>query len=178
MNLNEETCHPFGVTLTIFFVLTLVSFVPLWFKLLIMHTEIEIIGKDIVNSAINVHKVLGPGLLESAYQKCLAYELRKIGHSVECEVLLPINYEDVVIESGFRVDMLIDELVIVENKTVDVLLPIHEAQLLTYIKMRKLHLGYLLNWNVPLMKHGIKRMLNDYWPENYEFTTKTRRTQR
>jgi GxxExxY protein len=143
-----------------------------------MHTDIEIIGKNIVNSAIKVHRVLGPGLLESAYQKCLAYELQKIGHNVECEVLLSINYEDVVIESGFRVDMLIDESVIVENKAVDVLLPIHEAQLLTYLKMRKLRLGYLLNWNVPLMKHGIKRMLNDYWPEKNEFTTKTRRTQR
>ena len=124
--------------------------------------DIEDIGKDIVHCAIKVHSVLGPGLLESAYQKCLTYELEHMGHIVACERLLPIAYGPIRIDAGYRVDMLVDDCVIVENKTVKKLQPIHEAQLLTYLKMKKLHLGYLLNWHVPLMKQGIKRMVNDY----------------
>ncbi len=133
-----------------------------------MTKDIEKIGKDIVHCAIKVHKALGPGLLESAYQKCLAYELEQLGHKVQCELLLPIEYGPVQIDAGYRVDMLIDDSVIVENKTVEALQPINEAQLLTYLKMKKLHLGYLLNWNVPVMKQGIKRMLNEYWPKQEE----------
>ncbi len=127
--------------------------------------NIEAIGKDIVHCAIVVHSTLGPGLLESAYQKCLAYELQHRGHNVECELLLPINYGSVSIDAGYRIDMLIDKAVIVENKTADKLLPIHEAQLLTYLKMKNLRLGYLLNWNVALMKQGIKRMVYKYREE-------------
>ena len=129
-----------------------------------MTNDIEKIGRDIIRSAIKVHKALGPGLLESAYQKCLAYELEQLGHKVECEVLLPIEYGPIQLDAGYRVDMLIDDNVIVENKTVQDLQPIDQAQLLTYLKMKKLTLGYLLNWNVPVMKQGIKRMLNEYWP--------------
>jgi GxxExxY protein len=131
-------------------------------------SDIEKIGKDIVHCAIKVHKALGPGLMESAYQKCLAYELEQLGHKVQCELLLPIEYGPVQIDAGYRVDMLIDDSVIVENKTVEALHPINEAQLLTYLRMKKLQLGYLLNWNVSLMKQGMKRMLNDYWPEKEE----------
>lgn len=130
----------------------------------LMTNDIEKIGKDIIRCAIKVHKALGPGLLESAYQKCLAYELEQLGHKVECEVLLPIEYGPIQLDAGYRVDMLIDDKVIVENKTVQDLQPIDQAQLLTYLKMKKLTLGYLLNWNVPVMKQGIKRMLNEYWP--------------
>ena len=128
--------------------------------------DIEIIGKDIVHCSIKVHAVLGPGLLESAYQKCLTYELEQMGHSVACEVLLPIRYGPIYIDAGYRLDMLVDGSVIIENKTVEVFQPVHVAQLLTYLKMKKLLLGYLLNWNVPLMKHGIKRIVNDYAPPN------------
>ena len=127
--------------------------------------DIEKIGKDIVHCAIKVHKALGPGLLESAYQKCLAYELEQFGHKVQCELLLPIEYGLVKIDAGYRVDMLIDDCVIIENKAVEAIQPINKAQLLTYLKMKKLQLGYLLNWNVPVMKQGIVRMLNEYWPE-------------
>jgi GxxExxY protein len=123
--------------------------------------DIETIGKNIVHCAIKVHSILGPGLLESTYQKCLAYELEQLGHKVECELLLPLRYGPVNIDAGYRLDMLIDDSVIIENKTVDAIQPINEAQLLTYLKMKKLRLGYLLNWNVPLMKHGIKRMANN-----------------
>ena len=123
--------------------------------------EIEEIGRNIVHSAIKVHKVLGPGLLESVYQKCLAYELEKTGLSVACEVSIPVKYDKVNIDLGFRIDMLIDKVVLIENKTVDKIAPIHEAQLLTYLKLTNLKLGFLLNWNVVLMKHGIKRMVNN-----------------
>ncbi len=123
--------------------------------------DIEEIGRNIVHSAIKVHKALGPGLLESVYQKCLAYELEKTGLTVVCEVPLPVKYETVVIDAGFRIDMMIQRTVIVENKTVDKIAPIHEAQLLTYLKLTNLKLGFLLNWNVPLMKDGIKRMVNN-----------------
>jgi len=123
--------------------------------------EIEEIASKIVAAAIKVHTALGPGLLESAYQKCMAYELTRDGSRVECEVILPIKYEDINIDAGYRIDMIVGDSVIVENKTVEKLLPIHEAQLLTYLKMRKCKLGFLLNWNVPRMKDGIKRMVNN-----------------
>jgi len=103
---------------------------------------------------------LGPGLLESVYQKCLAYELEKAGLTVACEVPMPVRYDEVSIDMGFRIDMMIQQTVIIENKTVDKIAPIHEAQLLTYLKLINLKLGFLLNWNVPLMKDGIKRMVN------------------
>jgi GxxExxY protein len=122
--------------------------------------DIEEIAKAIVDAAIKVHRVLGPGLLESAYQYCLAYELRKRGLRVECEVLLPIVYDGQRIDVGYRIDMLVEGCIIIENKTVDQLLPIHEAQLLTYLKLRDCRLGFLLNWHVTLMKQGIKRMVN------------------
>jgi len=123
--------------------------------------DIEKIGKAIVNSAIKVHRNLGPGLLESVYQKCLAYELEKSGHNVECELAIPVYYEDIEMDVGFRADMIVDSCVLVENKAVDKLVPIHEAQLLTYLKVTQFQLGFLLNWNVRLMKDGIKRMVNN-----------------
>ena len=123
--------------------------------------HIEKIGKNIVHSAIKVHKALGPGLLESVYQKCLAYELEKAGLTVTCEVPIPVRYEEVSIDLGFRIDMMVQNAVVIENKTVEKLLPIHQAQLLTYLKLTNLELGFLLNWNVTLMKDGIKRMVNN-----------------
>ena len=122
--------------------------------------DIEVVGRHVVSSAIKVHTALGPGLLESAYQKCLAYELRGKGLKVECELVLPIKYEAVQLDAGYRIDMFVERQIIIENKTVEKLLPIHEAQLLTYLRLKGLRLGFLLNWNVALMKHGIKRMVN------------------
>ena len=122
--------------------------------------DIEAVGRQVVDAAIKVHRALGPGLLESAYQHCLAYELRKRGLHVECEVQLPVIYDGVKIDAGYRVDMLIQDCVIIENKAVKALLPIHKAQLLTYLRLNDRRLGYLLNWHVPLMKQGIKRMVN------------------
>ena len=123
--------------------------------------NIEQIGRIAVTSAIKVHKHLGPGLLESVYQKCLEYELEKEGLGVQCEVQLPVQYEDIQIDAGFRADMIIEDQVIIENKTVDQIAPIHEAQLLTYLKMTDMNLGFLFNWKTTLMKDGIKRMVNN-----------------
>ncbi len=121
--------------------------------------DIEEIASKIVAAAIKVHTVLGPGLLESAYQKCLQYELQKDNLSVACEVALPVVYDRVNIDAGYRIDMIVEGSIIIENKTVEKLLPIHEAQLLTYLKMKDCKLGFLLNWNVVRMKDGIKRMV-------------------
>lgn len=122
--------------------------------------HIEEVAKQIVDAAIKVHRALGPGLLESAYQKCLTHELRQRGLRVECEVQQPLVYEGLLIDAGYRLDMLVEDTVIIENKTVEGLLPVHQAQLLTYLKLRDCRLGFLLNWNVALMKDGIKRMVN------------------
>jgi GxxExxY protein len=122
--------------------------------------DIEHLGNAIIGAAIQVHRALGPGLLESAYQKCLEYELNEMGLHVDCELALPIQYKDAQIDIGYRIDMLVEGLIIIENKTVEHLLPIHEAQLLTYLKLKKCTVGYLFNWYVPVLKDGIKRMVN------------------
>jgi len=121
--------------------------------------DIEAIAKDVVDCAIQVHKALGPGLLESAYQFCHAYELKKRGWDVETEIKLPLLYEGQKVDIGYRIDTLINKLVIVENKCVESSLPIHEAQVLTYMKLSGCKIGFLLNWNVTLMKHGLKRFV-------------------
>ena len=113
---------------------------------------------DVVDSAFAVHRSLGPGLLESVYEQCLAYELQSRGHKTERQVALPVVYRDVRLEAGFRIDILVNDLVIIELKTVERLLPIHEAQLLTYLKLSGKRLGLLLNFNVPLIKEGIRRL--------------------
>ena len=127
--------------------------------------NIEAVAKDIVDAAIKIHKEFGPGLLESAYQQCLAFELRERGRKVLTEITLPIIYSGNQIDAGYRLDMLIDDLIIVENKTVETILPIYVAQLLTYLKLKDCRLGFLLNWNVKLMKNGIMRVANGL-PQN------------
>jgi GxxExxY protein len=120
--------------------------------------DIEAAGKEIVDAALKVHRALGPGLLESAYQVCLAYELRERGLKVECEVMQPVFYEAIRIDAGYRLDMRVDDRIIIENKAVDKLLPIHQAQLLTYMRLSGCTLGYLINWKTELIRNGIKRM--------------------
>jgi GxxExxY protein len=124
-----------------------------------MKSGIEEIATDIVDSAVKVHKALGPGLLESAYQACLAHELKKRGHTVKTEMTLPVTYDGEKIDTGFRIDMLVDDQIIIENKTVESVLPVHEAQIMTYLKLNDCHLGFLLNWNVKLMRNGIRRIV-------------------
>lgn len=123
-------------------------------------TENEI-GKIIVNSALHVHRNLGAGLLESTYQACLKYELRKSDLFVESEVGLPVVYEEVKLDCGYRIDLWIERNVIVEIKAVDSLNDIHLAQILTYLKLSGNKLGFLINFNVPLIKNGIRRVVNN-----------------
>lgn len=122
--------------------------------------EIEAIASDIVDAAYKVHKQFGPGLLESAYQACHAYELRKRGRIVHTELKLPILYDGQEFDEGYRIDELVDNLVIIENKSVDTVHPIHIAQLITYLKLKNCKLGFLINWNVKLIKNGIQRVAN------------------
>lgn len=119
------------------------------------------IGDKIVRAAIQVHKNTGPGLLESTYQTCLEYELRKSGLFTEKEVALPVIYEEVKLECGYRIDLWIERKVVIEVKSVEALNDIHMAQILTYLKLSDNKLGYLLNFNVPLMKDGIRRVVNN-----------------
>ncbi len=121
--------------------------------------DIEAVSTDVVDCAIKVHRALGPGLLESSYQQCHAYELRERGRDVKTEVKLPIVYEGQQIDAGYRIDTLVEHLIIIENKAVETLLPIHQAQLLTYLKLSGCKIGFLLNWNVKLMKNGIRRVV-------------------
>jgi GxxExxY protein len=123
--------------------------------------NIDKIGRQIVDASLKVHRALGPGLLESTYQTCLAHELRQRGLHGDSEVDLPIKYGTVNIIPGYRLDMIVENSVIIENKSVETLLPLHEAQLLTYLRMRDCRLGFLINWNVRLIKDGIHRMGNN-----------------
>jgi GxxExxY protein len=116
-------------------------------------------AKIAVNAAFAVHSQLGPGLLESVYEKCLAHAIRRRGLSVQRQVLLPIDFEDLRIPSGLRLDMLVDNCLIVEVKAVEILLPVHRAQLLTYLKLSGYRLGLLFNFEVALLRNGITRTL-------------------
>ena len=117
------------------------------------------VAREIVDAAFAVHKALGPGLLESAYEQCLASELTKRGVSIQRQVGLPIVYQGERIEGAYRMDLLVEGLVVVEVKARETPLPVHQAQLLTYLKLSGHPLGLLINFNVPLIKHGIKRLI-------------------
>jgi GxxExxY protein len=114
----------------------------------------------VVDAAMKVHSTLGPGLLESAYEACLAHELRKRGLKVQTQAVLPIMYDGERLDAGYRIDLLVEELVIVELKTVARVLPIHEAQLLSYLKLSGCKVGLLINFHVRQLKHGITRLVN------------------
>ena len=118
------------------------------------------ITEEIIAAAIEVHRNLGPGLLESAYEACLVFELRDRGLVFEQQKPLPIIYRDVVVEVGYRLDLLVENSVVVELKSVERLEPIHQAQLLSYLKLSGYELGLLINFNVRMLKHGIKRLVN------------------
>ena len=124
--------------------------------------QLDVIGKQIVDSAYQVHKELGPGLLESAYERCLLVELMDKGLKVERQVKLPIKYKGKLIEEGYRLDLLVEEEIIIELKTVDTILPVHIAQLISYLKLSNRRLGYLINFKVDLIKNGIQRKVNKF----------------
>jgi GxxExxY protein len=121
--------------------------------------NIENIATAAVDGAYRIHKALGPGLLESVYECCLAYELRKRSFEVRTQLDLPITYDGIIFESGLRPDMLIDGLVLVEVKAVEQVHPVHHAQVLTYLKLMNLRLGLLINFNVTMIGKGIKRIV-------------------
>lgn len=121
-------------------------------------TENEL-SNIIIGCAIEVHRHLGPGLLESAYKECLYFELVNVGLLVEKEKPMPVVYKEIKLDHGYRIDLLVDNRVVVEMKTVEALNEVHNAQLLTYMKLGKYKLGLLLNFHVSVLKHGIKRMI-------------------
>lgn len=125
--------------------------------------EIEKVGKQIVDAAFEVHSELGPGLLESVYEICLVEELQRRGLLVERQVKLPVVYKGKELQKDFFIDILVEKEIVVELKAVEVLLPVHEVQTLTYMKLADMRLGYLINFNVPLIKQGIKRKINGYF---------------
>jgi len=120
------------------------------------------ISEAIIGAAIAVHKVIGPGLLESAYEACLAYELRQRGIKVEQQKELPLKYREVELECGYRLDLLVEDCVIVEVKSAEGILPIHQAQLMSCLRLTKCRLGLIINFNVGQLARGIKRVVNDF----------------
>ena len=120
----------------------------------------EEIGHAIIGAAIRVHSAVGPGLLEGAYETCLLYELEKQDLSVRKQVLIPIRYQDLKIDNGYRLDLLVGDRVVVELKAIETILPVHRAQLLSYLRLGGFRLGYLLNFHVAHMREGIVRIVN------------------
>jgi GxxExxY protein len=117
------------------------------------------LSNEIIGAAIEVHRELGPGLLESAYEECLCYELGLRGISSERQVPLPVEYKGLKLDCGYRIDLLVDDLIIIELKSVTKIEPVYEAQLLTYLRFKGAWLGMIINFNVPLLKNGIKRIV-------------------
>jgi GxxExxY protein len=145
---NQETKEPSWVTE-----------IPDW-KRVRVPVEVERLATVVVDAAFSVHMVLGPGLLESAYEACLSHELRLRGvkHQLQLPVLL--NYKGIRVEIGYRADVVVEEKLLIELKSVDQLLPVHTAQVITYLRLKKFPLGLLINFNEVLIKHGIHRILN------------------
>ena len=121
--------------------------------------SVEVIATDVVDSAFKVHSALGPGLLESVYEACLAHELHLRGIAFERQVSLPVHYEGLNLDAGLRLDLVVAGKIVIECKAVETLLPVHKAQLLTYLKLSGHHLGFLINFNVATIKEGIKRVI-------------------
>ncbi len=120
------------------------------------------ITERIIGCAIEVHRHLGPGLLESAYEECTCHEITQAGLRVQRQVPLPVTYKQIVLDCGYRMDAVVESAVIVEFKTVERLLPVHEAQLLSYLKLSGLGVGLLINFHVPVLKDGLKRIVNHF----------------
>jgi len=119
------------------------------------------IASSILDQAFKIHNELGPGLLESVYERCIKYELEQIGHNVQTQVPVPLTYKSLQFETGFKIDLLVDNLVLIELKAIEALAPIHFAQTLTYLKITKLKLGLLINFNNKFLKDGIHRVVNN-----------------
>lgn len=125
-----------------------------------LSVELNALSYKVIGLAIEVHRNLGPALLESAYQACLVYELQKVGLKVEKEVGLPIKYKEIKLDQGYRMDLLIENILVIELKTVEEFTPVHFAQILTYLKLGNYPLGLLINFNSKILKNNIKRFIN------------------
>jgi GxxExxY protein len=124
--------------------------------------RLDVITEKIIGAGISVHRVLGPGLLETAYEECLCFELSQMGLVFQRQVELPVRYKDVLLDCGYRMDIVVEESVIIEIKAVERLIPVHDAQLLSYLKLAKLRVGLLMNFHVPILKSGLKRIVNNF----------------
>jgi len=125
--------------------------------------ELDNIGTKIVDAAYSVHKELGPGLLESVYEFCMIEELKSRNLTVNSQMKLPVVYKGKMLNKEFIIDLLVENEIIIELKAVEIVLPVHEVQLITYMKLADKKLGYLINFNVPIIKEGIKRKINGYF---------------
>ena len=134
---------------------------PAW-RLGLTSEDLNRISEGVIGAAIAVHRELGPGLLESAYEACLAFELIDRGYRVLAQVELPVFYRGQLIDAGFKIDLLVNEAVIVELKSVERMIPVYDAQLLTYLKLTKLNLGLLMNFNTIKIIDGVKRIVRDF----------------
>lgn len=122
--------------------------------------ERDPVTEKIIGLAIEVHRALGPGLLESAYEECLCHDLKQAGFGVRRQVAVPLVYREIRLDSGYRADVLVNDSVLLEIKSVERLMPIHEAQMLTYLKLAKVKIGLLMNFNVEVLRHGIRRFVH------------------
>jgi GxxExxY protein len=120
---------------------------------------VERVGKAVLDASFKVHTALGPGLLESVYETCTAFEMKESGLRVATQVALPVTYRDIKMDAGLRLDMLVEDCVIVEFKSVETMNPVYDAQLITYLKLTRIRLGFLINFNVVHLKDGIKRIV-------------------
>ncbi|RPI73194.1 MAG: GxxExxY protein [Desulfobacteraceae bacterium] len=130
-------------------------------------SALNALSHRVIGCAMKVHSALGPGLLESTYEACLEHELQKADISLKRQMALPVQYDGILIDCGYRVDLLVEDQIILELKSIDRLAPIHEAQLLTYLKLANLNLGLLINFNVLHLRNGIKRIVNNFPEENF-----------
>ena len=137
----------------------------LFFEVIMIKSEYNKLTGEIISAAIEVHKELGPGLLESVYEYCLMEEFERRGIKARNQVPLPLHYKGVKLDKGFYIDILVEDLIIVELKAVEVILPVHEVQLVTYLKLAEKKLGLLINFYVPVLKDGIRRKINGYLDE-------------
>jgi GxxExxY protein len=124
--------------------------------------SLDEITRRIIGAAIEVHRHLGPGLLESAYESCLVFELKRLGLKLEEQKPLPVIYKDVKLDCGYRLDLVVEDEIIIEIKAVEKLLPIHEAQLLSYLRLANKKVGLLMNFHVVVLKNGLKRIVNEF----------------
>jgi len=124
--------------------------------------RLDQISHGIIGAAIEVHRHLGPGMLESAYEACLVFEIKRLGIKVEEQKPLPVVYKEVKLDCGYRLDLVVEDEIIVEIKAIEKLLPIHDAQLLSYLRLTRKKVGLLMNFHVPVLKDGLKRIVNDF----------------